>query len=156
MDLANWALRTSPKITTGVKIISVPFGFLTRSDIRKSHHPSPPSSHFNIPNYVRRRIQSMSLSFCNFLYSHLISSLLAPNIFLSTYCLYLGTLFSNTLNPCSSLKMRDQVSQPYNTTGNIIILYVLTFSFLESRQDDKIGDYLPTVAQVKVLCAHSL
>ena len=39
---------------------------------------------------------------------------------------------------CSSLKVRDQVSQPYNTTGNIIILYVLTFNFLESKQDNKI------------------
>ena len=29
----------------------------------------------------------------------------------------LSTLFSNTLNLCSSLKVRDQDSQPYNTTG---------------------------------------
>ena len=25
--------------------------------------------------------------------------------------------------------MRDQVSQPYNTTSNVIVLYVLTFNF---------------------------
>ena len=37
----------------------------------------------------------------NFLHSPVISSLLAPNIFLST-------LFSNTLNLCSSLKVRDR------------------------------------------------
>ena len=49
---------------------------------------------------------------CNFLYSPVISSLLATNIFLCT-------LFLNTLNLCSSLKVRDQVSQPYNITGNI-------------------------------------
>ena len=57
----------------------------------------------------------------NFLHSPVIASFLAPNIFLST-------LFSNTHNLCSSLKVRDQVSQPYNTTGSIIVLYVLTFN----------------------------
>ena len=72
-----------------------------------------------------------SSALCNFLHSIVISSLLAPNIFLST-------LFSNTLNLCFSLNVRDQISQPHNTTGNIIVSYVLTFSFLESRRDDKI------------------
>ena len=47
---------------------------------------------------------------------------LASNIFLNT-------LFSSTFKICSSFKMRDQASQPYNTTGNIIDLYVLTFNF---------------------------
>ncbi|KAJ4451889.1 hypothetical protein ANN_03367 [Periplaneta americana] len=42
---------------------------------------------------------------CNFLHSPVTSSLLDPNIFLRT-------LFSNTLNLCSSLKVRVQVSQP--------------------------------------------
>ncbi|KAJ4429467.1 hypothetical protein ANN_21636, partial [Periplaneta americana] len=42
---------------------------------------------------------------CNFLHSPVTSSLLAPNIFLRT-------LFSNTLNLCSSVKVRVQVSQP--------------------------------------------
>ena len=60
-----------------------------------------------------------------------ILSLLVPDIFLNT-------LFSNTINLCSSLNVRDQVLQPYNMTGNIMVLYVLTFNFLESRQDDKI------------------
>ena len=59
---------------------------------------------------------------CNFLHSPVIPYLLAPNNFLSN-------LLSNTLNLCSSLNVRYQVSQPYNTTSNIIILYVLTFSF---------------------------
>ena len=43
---------------------------------------------------------------------------------------FLSTLFSNTLNVCSSLKVRDQVSQPYNTADSIIVLHALTFSFL--------------------------
>ena len=35
--------------------------------------------------------------------------------------------------------MRDKVSQPYNTIGNIIglVLYVLTFNFLKSTRKDK-------------------
>ena len=56
-----------------------------------------------------------SSELCNFLNYPVISSLLAPNIFLNT-------LFSKTLNLCSSLKVRDQVSQPYSTIGNIIVL----------------------------------
>ena len=41
MDLANWAVRTSPKFATGLKT-SVPSGFLTRSEIRKSQSPFVP------------------------------------------------------------------------------------------------------------------
>ena len=43
------------------------------------------------------------------------SSVLRPNIFFST-------LFSNTLNLCSSLIVRDQVSQPYKTSGKTTFL----------------------------------
>ena len=46
------------------------------------------------------------------------SSLLGPNI-------RLRILFSNTLSQNSSLNVRDHVSQPYSTTGNIIVLYIL-------------------------------
>ena len=45
-----------------------------------------------------------------------LSSLLGPNI-------RLRILFSNTLSLDSSLNVRDHVSQPYITTGNIIVLY---------------------------------
>jgi hypothetical protein len=51
-------------------------------------------------------------------------SLLGPNVLLST-------LFSNTLNLCSSFSVKDQVSNPYKTTRKIMILYILlifTFS----------------------------
>jgi hypothetical protein len=40
---------------------------------------------------------------------------LGPNILLNT-------LLSKTLNLCSSLKVRDQVPHPYNTTGKITVL----------------------------------
>jgi hypothetical protein len=37
---------------------------------------------------------------------------------------------------CSSLNGRDQVSQPYKTTGRIMVLYILNFKFLDSRRED--------------------
>ena len=61
----------------------------------------------------------------NFLHSPVIPCLLAPNIFLST-------LFSNTLNLCSSLKVRDLVSQPYNRNGDghtIINIFLASGNF---------------------------
>ena len=35
----------------------------------------------------------------------------------------------------SSLNVRDHVSQPYSTTGNIIVLLILIFKFLERSLD---------------------
>jgi hypothetical protein len=66
---------------------------------------------------------------CNFLHSPFASLLLGPNILLSI-------LFSNTLSQCSFLNVRDQVSYPYKTTGRLMVLYVLTIMFLDSRQED--------------------
>ena len=54
------------------------------------------------------------------------SSLLDPNIFLNA-------LFSNALSMCSFLILRDQVSHPYKTTGKIIVLYTLIFTFLGAQ-----------------------
>jgi hypothetical protein len=67
---------------------------------------------------------------CNFLHYPVTSYLLSPNIFLRT-------LFSNTSSLFSSLNVRDQVSHPYKTTGRIMILSILTFTFLDSRHKDK-------------------
>jgi hypothetical protein len=63
-------------------------------------------------------------------HSAVTSSLLGPNILLRT-------LFSNTLSLRSSLNVRDQVSHPYKTTGRIMVLCILTFTFLDSRLEEK-------------------
>jgi hypothetical protein len=45
---------------------------------------------------------------------------------------FLRTLFLNTLSLCSSFSVRDQVSQPYKTTGRIVVLY--SFSLLSRNE----------------------
>jgi len=72
----------------------------------------------------------LSSSLCSFLHPPATSSLLGPNILLST-------LFSDTLNSCASLNVSYQVLYPYKTTGKIIFLYILIFVFLDSEPEDK-------------------
>jgi hypothetical protein len=55
-----------------------------------------------------------------------VSSLFGANILLRT-------LLSNTLSLFSSLNVRDQVSHPYKITGRIMVLYILTSTFLDSE-----------------------
>jgi hypothetical protein len=68
----------------------------------------------------------LSPSLCSFLHSLVTSSLLGPNILLST-------IFANTLNLHSSIIVSDQVSHPYKTAGKIIVLQMLIFVFLDSK-----------------------
>jgi hypothetical protein len=35
------------------------------------------------------------------------------------------------------LNLRDKVSHPHKTTGRIMVLYILTFKFLDNRREDK-------------------
>ena len=65
--------------------------------------------------------RSLSSSLCSFLHSPLTSSLLGPNILLST-------LFSDTLSLSFSY-VSEQVSHPYKTTRKIIGLCILIFIF---------------------------
>jgi hypothetical protein len=77
------------------------------------HMSRPPHSPwFNHPNNVRWG----SSSLWSVLHDPS-SSLLRPYILFST-------LFCKTLSLCSSLKVRDQVSHPYSTTGKIAVLYI--------------------------------
>jgi hypothetical protein len=69
-----------------------------------------------------------SCSLCSFLQPPVTSSVFGPNV-------NLGTLFSNTLSLCSLLKIRDQFSQPYRNTRKMIVMYILIFTFLDSRRE---------------------
>jgi hypothetical protein len=62
-----------------------------------------------------------SSSLRSFLQHTVTSSLFGPNILLSI-------LFSNTLCLCSPLNARDQVSHPYRTRGNFVVLYILIYT----------------------------
>ena len=93
-------------------------------------HALPISSLFDHSNNIWWRVQSLSPSLCSFLHSSVTVSLLGPNILLRT-------LFPNTLRLRSSLSVSDQVSHPYKTTGNIVVLYTVIFMFFYSRLEDK-------------------
>ena len=74
--------------------------------------------------------RSIDSSFRNILHSPVTPSPLGPNILLST-------LFANNLSLRSSLSVSDQVSHPYNTTGKIIVLYVIIFIFSYRKLAEK-------------------
>ena len=61
--------------------------------------------------------RSLSSTLCSFLHSPVTLPFLGPNILLNT-------LFSNTVNLCSSINVSDQVSHPYKTTCKIIVLFI--------------------------------
>jgi hypothetical protein len=74
--------------------------------------------------------RSWNSSSCSLLHSPVTSSLLGPNIRLST-------LFSNTLNLCSSFSVTGQVPHPHKRIDTIVVLYTLIFIFLDSKLEDK-------------------
>ena len=75
----------------------------------------PRSTHSS--SILGEKYRTSSSSLGSFLHSPVTSSLLGPNILLST-------LFSNILNLRFCLNVSDQVSLPYKTTGKIIALYI--------------------------------
>ena len=83
---------------------------------------------FTIRKILGKEYRSLSSS-CSFLHSPVTSSLLGPNILLST-------LLSNNLTLRSSINVSDQVSHPYKATVKIIVLYILIFIFLDSKLED--------------------
>ena len=99
-------------------------------------HSTPiPPAHLPLLNLITRTIlgqkyRPQSSSLRRRLHSPVTSSLLGPNIFLST-------LFSYTHGLRSALRVRYKISHPHKTTGKIIVLYILIFKFLKSEMEDK-------------------
>jgi hypothetical protein len=90
--------------------------------------------------------KSSSSSLCSFLQHPVTSSLLGPNILLRT-------LLSNTLNLCSSLNMRDQVSHPHKTTELIGIIYSKYQCNLNSKGSE---DFLKIICKYPFRCIISV
>ena len=133
------------EIRSNIILPSTPRSFQWSLSLRFPHqdpiHPlSSPilatcPAHLILLDFIIRTIlgevyKSFSSSLCNILHSPVTSSILGPNILLNT-------MFSNTLSFLSSRNVSDQVSHPYKTTGKIIVLYILTFKFLDSNLEDK-------------------
>jgi hypothetical protein len=76
---------------------------------------------FTTCTILGKEYRSFSSLLCSFLHSPVTLSRLGPNTFLYT-------LFSNTLSLCSSLNVNDQVSNPYKTTGKIVVIYILIWT----------------------------
>ena len=91
-------------------------------------HPSY-SSWSDHANSTCEQYRSFSSSLYSSLHSTVTSSLLGPNILLST-------LFWNTLSKSSSFNVRDQFSYPYKTIDKITFLCVLIFIILDSKLED--------------------
>jgi hypothetical protein len=78
-------------------------------------HAPPTSFLIWSPKLLGEKYRSLSSSLCSFLNSHYINLRL-------TYSPQHPTLIL-----CSSLIVSNQVSQPYKTTGKIMVLYNLNF-----------------------------
>jgi hypothetical protein len=117
-------------------VISFPLAFLPITYTRSSslpfvpHVPPPhPPRLYNF-NYTWRREHIMKL---------LVMQLSPP----SSHSIPLWYKYSQHPVPkhpqflCSSLTVRVHVSHPYRNTGEITVLYILTFTFFDSRREDK-------------------
>jgi hypothetical protein len=110
--------------------------FSLLSHAQHMSHP-PHSPWLDLPSDIWWWVQIIKLLIVQIPPSPVTSSLVGPDILLRT-------MFSDTLRLCPPLNMRDHVSRPYVTTGRIMVLYVLTFTFLVSCRKE--NDSQPMVA----------
>jgi len=119
----NIILASKPGSSKWSLSLRVPFQILYTPLLSPIHATCP--VHLNLDLIARtiscEQYRSLSSSLCSFLDS----SLLGPNILLST-------LFSKTLSVRSSLNVSNQVSHPYRTTGKIIV-WTQNVDFLNSK-----------------------
>jgi len=109
---------------------SVPFSFPDKNLVCTSYIPLRTTfpAYLILLDMLNRIIlgeeyRSLSSSLCNFLHSPVTSSFLGQ---ISSW-----TPYSRKFSPRPSLNVTDQVSHPYKTTGNIIVLYIVPFIFLD-------------------------
>jgi hypothetical protein len=122
-----------PKIYSNINIPSMPrssewsfrFRFSDQNYVYISHHPILAiwPTHLILLHFIALIIHGEAYNFwrsslCSLLQPPATSSFLDLNILL-------GTLFLNNLDLCSSLSVRNHISQPYKTAGKIIV-YIRT------------------------------
>ena len=84
------------------------------------------SIHFNLPDLITLNI--LGLQLCCEVPRCEDHSIPYSHIFGPRYLLQDPVL---SLTPLSSLKVRDCVSQPYSTTGNVTVLHIFILKFLK-------------------------
>jgi len=93
-----------------------------------STSPFPILPDFIVIMLIDEECKFWSSSLFIFLHPPVTSYPLGPDILLNT-------LFLDTLNLCSSLRLRAHVTHQYKTARKIIVLHILIFRFLDRRQN---------------------
>jgi hypothetical protein len=128
------ALRYIPILSSHLCLVLptglYPSGFLTKILYTSPVHATCPTHHILldlVTLIILGEVYKLKSSLlCTLLQPPATSFLFGPNILFSS-------LFSHTLNLCSALSLRDEVSHTYKRTGKIIVLCILIFKFLEKR-----------------------